>query len=199
VLSGTAAADLMPALDADAPLDLSGFIAPFEPARTGYEWLSRDEAQVDAYVADPLCGFGYDVPGSKAVYAGARAAADPEKVARIRHDLPVYVVVGDQDPVGDQLTRVHALVQRYRDAGLTDVELRVYPGARRGVQRDQSRRGGRRPPAVARPGRPRGLTLPITCCLRRRGIHTRARGVVRLRRTASPRSRTGVRCDRCSG
>ena len=139
VLSGTGAADMMEFLDLDEPLDLSGVNAPFEPGRTGYEWLTRDEAQVDAYVADPLCGFGYDVPGTKAVFAGARAAADPEKVARIREDVPIYVVVGDQDPVGDQLTRVHALVQRYRDAGLRDVELHVYPGARHEVFNETNR------------------------------------------------------------
>jgi alpha-beta hydrolase superfamily lysophospholipase len=90
-------------------------------------------------VADTLCGFGYDVPASKAVYAGARAAAEPEKVARIRHDLPIYVVVGDQDPVGDHLTRVHALVDRYRSAGVTQVELRVYPGARHEVFNETNR------------------------------------------------------------
>jgi alpha-beta hydrolase superfamily lysophospholipase len=139
VLSGTAAAELMPALDLDEPVDLSGFNAPFEPGRTGYEWLTRDEAQVDAYVADPLCGFGYDVPATKAVFAGACAAADPEKVARLRPDLPIYVVVGEQDPVGDQLARVHALVERYRNAGLTDVELRVYPGARHEVFNETNR------------------------------------------------------------
>jgi alpha-beta hydrolase superfamily lysophospholipase len=139
VLSGTAAAELMPALDLDEPVDLSGFNAPFEPGRTGYEWLTRDEAQVDAYVADPLCGFGYDVAATKAVFAGACAAADPEKTARLRPDLPIYVVVGEQDPVGDQLARVHALVERYRNAGLTDVELRVYPGARHEVFNETNR------------------------------------------------------------
>ena len=139
VLSGTAAADLMPALDSDVPLDLSGFNAPFEPARTGYEWLTRDDAQVDAYVADPLCGFGYDVAGAKAVYAGAVAAADPQRVARIRHDLPVYIVVGEVDPVGDELSSVRTLVDRYRNAGLTDVELKVYPGARHEVFNETNR------------------------------------------------------------
>jgi alpha-beta hydrolase superfamily lysophospholipase len=139
VLSGTAAADMMPFLDLDTPGDLSGFNAPFEPGRTGYEWLTRDEAQVDAYMADPLCGFGYDVAGSKAVFAGARAAADPEKLAAIRDDLPVYVVVGDDDPVGDGLTRVRAVVQRYQQAGLRDVELHVYPGARHEVFNETNR------------------------------------------------------------
>jgi alpha-beta hydrolase superfamily lysophospholipase len=139
VLSGTAAADLMPVLDLDVPADLSGFNAPFEPGRTGYEWLTRDEAQVDAYVADPPCGFGYDVAGMKAVFAGACSAAEPASVARIRSDLPVCVLVGDQDPVGDQLSHVHALVERYLNAGLTDVELHVYPGARHEVFNETNR------------------------------------------------------------
>ena len=61
VLTGTAVLDLLePSLDLDQPLDLSMFNAPFAPARTDYDWLSRDEAQVDRYVADPRCGFGLD-------------------------------------------------------------------------------------------------------------------------------------------
>ncbi|WP_300007538.1 alpha/beta hydrolase [Pseudonocardia sp.] len=139
-LSGTAAIDLLePALDLDAGLDLSSFNAPYEPGRTGYEWLSRDEAQVDRYVADPLCGFGYDVEGLKAVFAGARDAADPARVAGIRSDLPILVTVGDADPVNGQLALVHALVDRYRSAGITDVELRAYPEARHEVFNETNR------------------------------------------------------------
>ncbi len=57
VLTGTAVIDLLePALDLDQPLDLAMFNAAFQPARTDNDWLSRDEAVVDAYIADPLCG-----------------------------------------------------------------------------------------------------------------------------------------------
>src|SRR5215207_1067412 len=62
VLSGTSAADVIAgAIDTTQPADLAAFNAGFEPGRTGYEWLSRDEAEVDAYVADPDCGFSLDV------------------------------------------------------------------------------------------------------------------------------------------
>lgn len=134
VLTGTGAIDLLePALDLDAPLDLAAFNAPFAPARTDYDWLSRDEAQVDRYVADPRCGFGLDVPSVQAMFAAARPLADPERLAAIRSDLPLYIAVGDQDPVNGQLALVHALVERYRAAGLTDVALQVYQGARHEV------------------------------------------------------------------
>jgi alpha-beta hydrolase superfamily lysophospholipase len=140
VLSGTGLLDLLePALDLDAPLDLASFNAPFAPARTDYDWLSRDEAQVDAYVDDALCGFGLDVAGTKGMFAAARAVADPERLAAIRSDLPVYITVGAADPVNAQLALVHPLVERYRAAGLTDVTLRVWPDARHEVFNETNR------------------------------------------------------------
>jgi alpha-beta hydrolase superfamily lysophospholipase len=134
VLSGTASIDLLePALDLDAPMDLAMFNAAFQPARTPFDWLSRDEGQVDRYIADPLCGFGLDVGGGKAMFVAARALADPAEVAGVRADLPIYIVVGDMDPVNGQLALVNVLVARYQHAGLHDVELKVYPGARHEV------------------------------------------------------------------
>lgn len=139
VLSGTAAVDLMEAaVDLDAPIDLSAFNAPF-PHRTGYEWLSRDEAQVDAYVADPRCGFGLDAEAGKAMFARARDVADPDRLAGMRKDLPVHLTVGEHDPVGGQLALVDALVQRLRAAGLTDVTLTVWPGARHEIFNELNR------------------------------------------------------------
>jgi len=109
VLSGTAAIDLLePMLDLDAPMDLAMFNAAFAPARTEFDWLSRDDAQVDRYIADPLCGFGLDIPGAKAMFAGARALADPTRVASMRKDLPIHMIVGDMDPVNGQLALVNA-------------------------------------------------------------------------------------------
>jgi alpha-beta hydrolase superfamily lysophospholipase len=140
VLTGTAAIDLLePMLDLDAPMDLSMFNAAFDPARTEFDWLSRDEAQVDEYIADPLCGFGLDIPGGKTMFAGARALADPARVAAMRPDLPIHIVVGEMDPVNGQLALVNAVVDRYRQAGLLDVSLRVFPGARHEVLNEINR------------------------------------------------------------
>jgi alpha-beta hydrolase superfamily lysophospholipase len=139
-LSGTAAIDLLePMMDLEAPMDLSGFNAPFQPQRTDFDWLSRDAAEVDAYIAHEWCGFGLDVGGNKALFAGARALTDPERLAAMRKDLPVYVTVGQMDPVGGGLVLVDALVDRYRAAGLTDITVRVWPGARHEVFNETNR------------------------------------------------------------
>ena len=74
------------------PSDLVAFNAPFEPARTEYDWLSRDPAEVDAYVADPACGFGLDPAATAGMLEGsAPATADAERLAAIRDDLPILL------------------------------------------------------------------------------------------------------------
>ena len=100
---------------------------PFAPARTKSDWLSRDPAEVDAYVADPLCGF--DVTNQLAVdfldaWPGVIA---PERLARIRKDLPIYVFSGERDPIGADIA---SLIADLQAAGFTRLTTRVYPGAR---------------------------------------------------------------------
>ncbi|MDQ2797891.1 MAG: alpha/beta hydrolase [Actinomycetota bacterium] len=138
-LTGTAVLDLLePSLDLDQPMDLAMFNAPFAPARTDYDWLSRDEAQVDLYVADPQCGFGLDGLAGRQMFTGARALADQARVAAMRPDLPVYIAVGDQDPVNAQLALLSPLVERY-SAALGDVTVHIYPGARHEVFNEVNR------------------------------------------------------------
>ncbi len=140
VLTGTAAIDLLePALDLDQPLDLAVFNAAFQPARTDYDWLSRDETVVDAYIADPACGFGIDTESAKAMFAGARRLADPAQVAAMRSDLPVYIAAGEADPVNGGLALLTPLTDRYQAAGLTDLTIRIYPAARHEILNETNR------------------------------------------------------------
>ena len=136
VLSGsTDVSWLVPVLDAREPADLSAFNAPFEH-RTGFEWLSRDESEVDAYVADPACG--WEAPPLADIGTLA-AAADPERVAGIRDDLPILILSGSDDPLAQGGAAVEALADRYRQAGLTDVQMTLYPGARHEILNETNR------------------------------------------------------------
>jgi alpha-beta hydrolase superfamily lysophospholipase len=140
VLTGTAAIDVLePMLDLDQPLDLAMFNAPFQPARTDYDWLSRDETIVDAYIADPYCGFGIDVESAKQMFVGARRAADPSVVSAMARGLPVYIAVGETDPVNGGLALLTPLTDRYAAAGLTDVTVRTYPEARHEILNETNR------------------------------------------------------------
>lgn len=129
VLSGSAAPDLLPPPD-PASGGLEAFNAPFEPARTPFDWLSRDPAEVDKYVFDPLCGFSV-TPASMASMFGAVAAVfEPGALKRIRSDLPIYLFSGDKDPINGGLAWLKPLVERYREAGIKDVTTDFYPDGR---------------------------------------------------------------------
>lgn len=139
-LSGSAALDMLEsAVDPGGDVDLSAFNAPFHPARTDYDWLSRDPAVVDAYLADPLCGFGIDGESSKGMFAGARRAADSAELARIPKNLPVYIAAGSKDPVNGDLAFLEVLAERYRAAGLTDVTVQTYADARHEIFNETNR------------------------------------------------------------
>jgi alpha-beta hydrolase superfamily lysophospholipase len=115
------------------------FNAPFQPARTDYDWLSRDEAIVDAYIADPGCGFGIDTGSAKAMFGGARRLADPAQLAAMRSDLPLYIAVGEADPVNAGLALLTPLTGRYQAAGLTEITVRSYPDARHEILNETNR------------------------------------------------------------
>ena len=140
VLSGSTALDLLAAgmAQAEGPVGLEAFNAGFEH-RTGYEWLSRDEAEVDRYVADPLCGFDLPDETVPALFGAAETLADPTALAGIRSDLPLLLVSGSDDPLAGGGQLVEVLGQRYRDAGLVDVTVKLYDGARHEILNEINR------------------------------------------------------------
>ena len=96
---------------------------------TGFEWLSRDEREVQKYVDDPHCGTVLRTGSLLALFDGAREAAAPGNIARTRKDLPIYILSGTADPVHDELKNLDRLVERYAAAGLS-VCRRLYADGR---------------------------------------------------------------------
>ena len=140
VLSGSTALDVLAAslAESEGPVGLEAFNAGFVH-RTGYEWLSRDEAEVDAYVASPLCGFDVPPDAIPQMFQQAARLADPEALSGIRPDLPILIVSGQADPLSGDGQLVQLLGQRYRDAGVSDVTTRVYPEARHEIFNETNR------------------------------------------------------------
>jgi len=138
------AAGLKEAVDGgmgDEPIPaLAGFNEAFEPARTPYDWLSRDEAEVDAYIADPMCGD--EVPMTFGFLAGllsmAADATSPAGIGKIPSKLPVLLLTGEADPVSNAAATVRVFEQRLREAGL-QVEAKYYPDARHEILNETNR------------------------------------------------------------
>lgn len=120
-------------------LSFGAFNKAFKPNRTEVDWLSRDEAEVDKYAADPLCGFPCSTETWVEVLDALAELARPSNQAKIRKDLPVYVIAGSEDPVSEKTKGLTQLVRAYGKAGLTDVTHRFYPGARHEIFNETNR------------------------------------------------------------
>jgi alpha-beta hydrolase superfamily lysophospholipase len=112
---------------------------PFRPNRTSFDWISRDEQEVDAYVNDPcsgnLCSAGFYRDLIRGLYQIHRK----EAMEKIRLDLPIYVFSGSADPVGEMGASPTALVNAYRSMGIRDLEFVLYPDARHETLKETNR------------------------------------------------------------
>ena len=130
ILSGSGALDGLARAPLLAFVDRNLLNAAFEPARTPFDWLSRNQVVVDAFIADPLC-FKDLHPESLASFLGiAPRLCDPVALRKIRGDLPIYLFSGSEDPVGQQLRGLRTLIGRYHVAELHDIAFDFYSGGR---------------------------------------------------------------------
>jgi alpha-beta hydrolase superfamily lysophospholipase len=113
--------------------------AAFKPNRTNFDWLSRDDAEVDKYIADELCGrtarSGFFVD----LAAGVAQSNDRRRVARVRRDLPILIISGDKDPSGHNGKGPREVRDVLRSVGVTDVTCTLYPGARHEIFNETNR------------------------------------------------------------
>jgi alpha-beta hydrolase superfamily lysophospholipase len=111
----------------------------FAPNRTRFDWLSRDTTEVDAYVRDPLCGFALSAQSWLDFLEGKSGVASMAQLGRIPKDLPVHVIAGSRDPVGDNLRGVARLLQAYAQTGLSRVSHCYYDDARHELVNETNR------------------------------------------------------------
>jgi alpha-beta hydrolase superfamily lysophospholipase len=104
--------------------------AAFEPARTPFDWLSRDSAEVEAFVNDPLCFPSLSARSMESFLNASRRLAEPQELRKVRETLPMYIFSGSDDPIGQGLEGVHELIERYRSAGVASIAHDFYQGGR---------------------------------------------------------------------
>lgn len=108
-------------------------------SRTDFDWLSRDTARVDRYIADPLCGFTFTVNGFATLFELIMRLHQPENLERIPNKIPVLFVSGTADPVGDYGKGVSRAHESLRSAGLENLQLKMYEGGRHELLNETNR------------------------------------------------------------
>ena len=120
-------------------LSIGAYNQKFRPNRTGADWICRDEAVVDAYLADPLCRFQTTAGMNHAMMGGLQYTSNPKNLARMDKDTPIYFFAGDTDPVGNMGKGVRKVESFFRDAGVKDVSIKLYPGGRHEMLNETNR------------------------------------------------------------
>lgn len=111
----------------------------FPDAKTDFDWLSRDEEQVQKYIDDPLCGGICSVSFYQNLTAGMASMGKPSLLAKISKDLPIYIQGGSKDPVSEMGQGLYSLKQQYDALEIRRVKLDVYPEARHEIFNELNR------------------------------------------------------------
>jgi alpha-beta hydrolase superfamily lysophospholipase len=111
-------------------LSFGSFNKKFEPARTEFDWLSRDNKQVDTYIKDPYCGFEISNQSWKDLLGGLIEISKRENLAKIPSNLPIYVFAGDNDPVGGFGKGIKRLVNELKTSNVKNIDLKLYKEGR---------------------------------------------------------------------
>lgn len=120
-------------------LSLGAYNKQFAPNRTTADWISRDEAVVDAYLNDPYCTVTPSVGLYRDMLGGLQYIASPRALSRMDPDTPVYIYSGDQDPVGSNGAGVRKVHGYFKARGTRDLTLRLYPNGRHEMHNEINR------------------------------------------------------------
>ena len=120
-------------------LSIGAYNNAFRPVRTAADWISRDEAVVDAYLADPLCNFPTTAGMNHAMMTGLSYIARPKNLAKMNPATPILFFSGDRDPVGAMGKGVRKVYNLFRKAGCQNLSLKLYPGGRHEMLNETNR------------------------------------------------------------
>ncbi len=119
-------------------LSFGSYNHAFEPNRTPFDWLSRDDEEVNKYIQDPLCGFICTTRFYRDLLGGLLEVNSKTNIARIPKNLPICLMSGDQDPVGGFGQGIQAVASKYREENLP-VSMQLFSGARHEILNEINR------------------------------------------------------------
>lgn len=107
-----------------------GYNKKIENPRTPYDWLTRDETIVDAYIAHPLCGFTASCGLLRDMMKGIYYIEQKKNLQNMKKHLPVFFIAGAEDPVGPYGKGVEQAAGEFKKAGMINVAVKIYPDCR---------------------------------------------------------------------
>ena len=111
----------------------------FAPNRTAFDWLSRDDTEVDRYVDDPLCGSRSTYGLWFALFTALLEISAADAIAGVPKTLPVLITGGERDPVGGKRA-LSRLAAEYEASGHEQLTLRLYDNGRHELLNETNRR-----------------------------------------------------------
>lgn len=106
------------------------FNSKFKPLRTPFDWLSRDQEEVDKYIKDPYCGTVFSSSFYVSLFKAVERVNNIKSLKKLNKSLPVYIFSGDADPVGNHGKGVTSVFELYKSAGIKNLSFRLYPDGR---------------------------------------------------------------------
>ena len=116
-----------------------GYNKKVEHQRTDFDWLTRDNAIVDAYIAHPKCGFVASCGLLRDMMQGILYVEQPKNLANMKKDLPIFFIAGGDDPVGPYGKGVRRAAAAYEKAGMENVSVKIYPMCRHEILNEINR------------------------------------------------------------
>ncbi|WP_214483484.1 alpha/beta hydrolase [Bacillus sp. SM2101] len=120
-------------------LSFGSYNKSFKPTRTDFDWLSRDQQEVDKYVDDALCGGVFTSSFFYDLLTGLEVIHRKDNILKIRKDLPIYLFSGAKDPVGNFSKGVSKVYEAYKAAGIEDVTYKLYKDGRHEMLNETNR------------------------------------------------------------
>lgn len=109
------------------------------PHRSNFDWLSRLPENADAFAADPLIADNFTAQAYHDMLGGMLTNYDPRRLAALDTSIPILILSGDADPIGEYGKGVRRLLSDYQALGYNDATMILYEGARHELLNETNR------------------------------------------------------------
>lgn len=121
-------------------LSSMGYLKNIENPVNKHAWLSTTDENCIAYASDPDCGFVFTAAGYRDLFTGLTEISAPTWAPRVPKDLPIFLIAGDKDPVGENGKGPTLVAEKLKAAGVKDVRLTLYEGKRHELLNESNNR-----------------------------------------------------------